>query len=398
MTTHVFIVNNNTFKYHLEYLFAGTGSKESVIDFNNNTSSSLHHSTERTLVGIMADGCRIRENDYIIFYVQSYNGYEGRFYGIFQATANTIFLDNNTTGQFLKNQLGKSLTFRTLIKPYRVYSNGVTEWEALDEIRNISSPCQMLWSLIYRKLKGNRGNTMITTYEALRLFDLLGRKNNWTILNDDNNIQLSFDANNSNIIKEEHRNNIYEFDRMIPINILPRLCYLYSTNRSHEVHLQMYISQNIGKGTNVSLDNSILGNNCRNIEWIGNEMSCGVGMQRMDIVISKRINDTDNVLMPIELKSVELELHNFKQVLRYIDWIEQYYCPNSPCAIQPIIISKKPRKDLLKEKSIIIQGIIDFNSNANGRFLPIKIVQYYIIDNCIEFEEFNYLMDELYRV
>ena len=35
MTTHVFIVDENTFKYHLEYLFAGTGSKDNKIDFNN---------------------------------------------------------------------------------------------------------------------------------------------------------------------------------------------------------------------------------------------------------------------------------------------------------------------------------------------------------------------------
>lgn len=35
-TTHVFIVDTNTFKYHLEYLFAGTGAKDNFIDFNNN--------------------------------------------------------------------------------------------------------------------------------------------------------------------------------------------------------------------------------------------------------------------------------------------------------------------------------------------------------------------------
>ena len=36
-TTHVFIVGTNTFKYHLEYLFAGTGAKENQIDFNTTT-------------------------------------------------------------------------------------------------------------------------------------------------------------------------------------------------------------------------------------------------------------------------------------------------------------------------------------------------------------------------
>ena len=35
MTTHVFIVDDTTFKYHLEYMFAGCGAKEKVVDFNN---------------------------------------------------------------------------------------------------------------------------------------------------------------------------------------------------------------------------------------------------------------------------------------------------------------------------------------------------------------------------
>jgi len=35
MTTHVFIVDYNTFKYHLEYLFVGTGAGDKIIDFNN---------------------------------------------------------------------------------------------------------------------------------------------------------------------------------------------------------------------------------------------------------------------------------------------------------------------------------------------------------------------------
>ncbi len=49
-TTHVFIVDTNTFKYHLEYLFAGTGAKDNFIDFNNNPNTSLNHTTENNLV------------------------------------------------------------------------------------------------------------------------------------------------------------------------------------------------------------------------------------------------------------------------------------------------------------------------------------------------------------
>lgn len=39
MTTHVFIVDATTFKYHLEYMFAGTGMREVIIDFNNNSTT-----------------------------------------------------------------------------------------------------------------------------------------------------------------------------------------------------------------------------------------------------------------------------------------------------------------------------------------------------------------------
>jgi len=170
MTTHVFIVDTITFKYHLEYLFAGTGAKESYIDFNGQPNTSLHYAVENNLLGMIADSQRIRKGNYIIFYLQqnfSQNVYEGKFYGIFKAKEDLSFLDNNDKNQFLKEELVKSLTFRTFLEPYEVYSKGVTEWGALDEIRYIQSPNQMLWSLIYRKLKGNRGNTMITIYETV---------------------------------------------------------------------------------------------------------------------------------------------------------------------------------------------------------------------------------------
>ena len=53
--THVFIVDTNTFKYHLEYLFAGTGAKDTNIDFNNNPNTSLNYTTENNLVAMISD-------------------------------------------------------------------------------------------------------------------------------------------------------------------------------------------------------------------------------------------------------------------------------------------------------------------------------------------------------
>ncbi|MEW6653232.1 MAG: DUF91 domain-containing protein, partial [Bacteroidota bacterium] len=40
-TTHVFIVDSTTFKVHLEYLFAGTGAGDKIVDFNNRSITAL---------------------------------------------------------------------------------------------------------------------------------------------------------------------------------------------------------------------------------------------------------------------------------------------------------------------------------------------------------------------
>lgn len=163
---------------------------------------------------------------------------------------NGAFLDNNDSEQFLKKKLGKSLTFRTLISPHKVYPEGVTEWEALDEIQNLTSPNQMLWSLIYRKLKGNRGNTMITHYEAERLLQLIRDKNGRKELDYLGNL-LSFDPKSEKIISLGGKANSYK-GRQEEINLLPRLLGKYKEGKSFEAHLQAYITQNIGLGMNES--------------------------------------------------------------------------------------------------------------------------------------------------
>lgn len=329
MTTHVLIVDERTFNVHLEYLFAGTGAGFKDVDFNNSSTTSLYagkkHAGEDGLVGMMADGSRIREGDFIVFYVQASKS-EGKFYGIFQATANGIMLERYTPTQYLLNKLGKNLTFRFMIRPYKVYPEGVTEWEALDEIKYIQAPQQMLWSLIYRKLRANRGNTMITIYESERLFDLIRKKNN--------NIQLPIPSNaslqyyNGRIVVSNKIRPKYA-GRLAPINLLPRMYYKYSKKLAHEAHLQQYITQNIGLGTNKTLDET-LGVSNTQIEWIGNEVACGVGMQRIDVMLSLSKSMDERILLPIELKAVPVTNTTVNQLYRYIDWIEQYYISNRP--------------------------------------------------------------------
>lgn len=362
MTTHVFIVNEQSFKIHLEYLFVGTGSKDKGVDFNGIIETSLHPQSENGLISMMSDFSRIRINDFVIFYVQSSKGEEGKFYGIYQINSEP-FLEQKGDGQYLYNELGKNLTFRALIKPYKIYAEGITEWEALDEIKNIQSPNQMLWSLIYRKLKGNRGNTMITIYEAERLFSLIKTKNNNSTI-----IGKSYTYNNNKQIALNSVQKKYSGNTLNKFDILPRLISKKNKKQAFESHLQMFITQNLCK--HKSLDKALKVDK-KTFEWLGNEVSCGVGMQRIDIMFSQNIDNIDREIVPIELKAVPASINNIRQLSRYIDWIEQYYTPNRPSTIRPVLIC--PASNL---SATTKQAFYDFNSKSNGRYLPLEYIEF----------------------
>ena len=388
MTTHVFIVDSRTFKLHLEYLFAGTGARDNKIDFNNNPNTSLHATTENMLIGMIADGSRVRGGDQIIFYLQqefSKKIFEGKFFGIFTAKNDWSFLDNNDRQQYLKKELEKSLTFRTFIKPHKVYAGGVTEWEALDEIKNMTSPNQMLWSLIYRKLKGNRGNTMITIYEAERLTQLIRNKNNRAELNCQNKT-FSFDTTTQKIICLNERQKTYT-GRQEEINLLPRLIAKYQAGNSFESHLQAYITKNLGKGVNRGLDEAILDD--AEIEWLGNEVSCGVGMQRIDVMPSVMKNG-QRIVVPVELKAVEADEKNIIQIQRYVDWIEQYYIPNRQSDIQPVLVTKKIENKQSSAYRRIIDSFNRFNQANHNRCAQLKFVEFNLHEDDLIFEEAEY--------
>jgi len=90
------------------------------------------------------------------------------------------------------------------------------------------------------------------------------------------------------------------------------------------------------------------------IEWLGNEVSCGVGMQRIDVMLSLA-KENSKVVVPIELKSVEAKPKVINQIQRYVDWLEQYYIPNRISDIQPVLISKKIENKTSENYKSIIQ-------------------------------------------
>lgn len=403
MTTHVFIVDSTTFKVHLENLFAGTGAKNMVVDFNNSANSILAPTTEQMLVDMIADVSRVREGDQLIFYLQQnfQDGIrEGKFYGVFKIKKvdNLLaFYDPNDKAQYLKNELNKSLTFRVIIEPYQVYPFGVTEWEALDDIKNIISPHQMLWSLIYRKLKGNRGCTPITIYESQRLCNLIRTKNNRNTL-EIKEKQLTFNKESEEIQLLNSQCLEYK-GRKTDLNVLPRLIKKYEEKKQFEHHLEAFIAKNLGSGVIKILDKNLLEN--KELVWMGNQVSCGVGMQRIDILFSLKQGE-QYFHCPVELKSTFASEDNVRQLSRYMDWMNQYFVPNLPGDVCPVLITrkipdsqigrKKEFKFLNKDKSKYFSGIINAFDGFNKEYkCRIAFIEYFIDNsNNIVFENVSY--------
>ena len=121
---HVFIVDKTTLKYHLEYLFAGTGAKDKKSPFLNNALINYPPTTERMLVGMVADISRIRIGDKVIFYLQATADSQGMFYGVFKVVS-APFFDENDNRNYLSEQMGKGLSFRVLLEPDTVYAKGL---------------------------------------------------------------------------------------------------------------------------------------------------------------------------------------------------------------------------------------------------------------------------------
>lgn len=357
MNYHVFIVNKNTFKYHLEYMFAGTGAGDKTVPFLVDCNVSVHSTTERNLVGMIADVSRIREGDKIIFYLQAANGNFGMFYGVFTA-ASTAFLDENDSDNYLKEKLSKSLTFRIRIAPECVYPIGVSEHDYLDSLKYVKYPFQMCWSLIYRKLKGNRGCTMITDYEFESLISKLKSVNNGACF-EKNVTSLSFDSS-SFTIKKNNQINTYN-GRRYSVDIKYRMLFKANRRVAFEVHLQAFLMQNFDKEPLKSL----LIPYCNEPCWIGNEVSCGVGMQRIDIMIVQQQND-DVFIKVIELKCTEPYMDILdKQLPWYISWVTDYVAPNytklgKKVHIIPCVIAEK------STSSDFINGCKAFQKEENN--------------------------------
>lgn len=325
---HIFIVNEQTFKIHLEYQFAGTGASGVSTDFIFDPSVQIHSQNEKRSVGMITDLSRIRQGDKILFFVTKI----AKFYGIFEATSD-FFFDPNDDNNYLYDQLGKKLTYRILIKPYQVYQQGLSEYDALDSLRGIKFPDEICWSLIYRKLGGNRGCTMITDQE----YQILSRKlsaNNHLIQSNG----YTYDKDRQEIVGIANALE-YTKDKIdIRAQLEDNLGRKYIQGKAFEHYLQ-YLTVLTLKG---SSSQRIL-SATNPITWIGNEVMCSVGERRIDVLCIQVAQDQVDISV-IELKDEGVTCGIIHQIDFYVRWVSEYIVPfylrqHKNITIHPIIIS-----------------------------------------------------------
>lgn len=352
MNCHLFIVDELSLKYHLEYGFVGTGR-------NNNNFS----------IGLYKDLCRLKINDKIIFYVQKTK----KFYGIFKVSSlpffdssNELYLQPNPMNIINNSDDQINLRYRALISPDIVYEKGIDEFDLVDVLPQ--NTANVLWSILYRKLKGARGNSPIFPNEFTIIHEKLSLVQNNSIL--DGN---SFSFENGIICLSEYQ----QYNGNVQDNI--NLINFLIENQYLEDHLHSILIK--------QLPEIIFSDN---VEWLGNEVYSGAGMQSMDVLFIK-----NNVYNIIEVKKGEITKEITKQISKYILWLKNRFNQFNTELFQPILfgefITRNRRTNSVMNKRR--NEIIEFNNNNIS--LPIKYYEYEILENDVLIHSINYSYEDV---
>jgi predicted RNA-binding protein len=289
---HVFVVNKQTFPYHLKYLFAGTTP-------GKNSSEKSRASK----VSLLADIARTREGDKVVFYLE-----EIGFFGVFEV-ASEVFEDCEG---YLQNELGVPLIYRVRIKPAEVYAKPVSEWEAIDKLPEKSR--DILWSLLYRKLKAKRGCSYLFPNESERLIELIRKQNEGQPITARENECYTYDHQNRTITLEQGKYSYTGSSNKKPASQIDL--------DKAEVDLQAWVCWNLGREQ--TLDQIVPS---KALQWFANEVYAGSGTQKMDILAILTVNGTREFRV-LELKNKQVKVSDAQtlkdQTQRYVWWLDSY--------------------------------------------------------------------------
>ena len=277
--------------------------------------------------------CRVHRGDELLFYLETPRhdlGREGgRFFGVFEIVSDAPFFEAD--GGYLLNEPTIPLVYRVLIRPKDMFAEGLTEWQAMDEMSDYCTVHDIPWTLIYRKMEGRRGCTPLLPHEADTLRRMLDLRNagqrisNQRVGYDSTSVSLTINGAVS-----AYAGSINRIER-----IDDRLRQLINnTNRKWEPHLQAYLMQEIGRNPNLT---QMLFPGVE-ITWIGNEIYAGAGRQSIDILIYTR-NDYNSFVHLIELKSVSADASAAAQLNRYVKWLKAHVPGLSIHQVIPTLIA-----------------------------------------------------------
>lgn len=317
MTAHVFIVDENTFPVHLEYQFAGTTAGKG----------------RRVWTPLYADIARVRAGGRVYFYRNKIG-----FYGPFKIDpeCSEVWWDP-LDPSYLQDKLNSRLIYRVKVVPDNPYPLGVSEWKALDSY--LREPEKCIWSLVYRKLKGARGCTMIFPWEEQFLLELIKRKNQnegRDPLNVEKGEHLTWNGKNEEIVKREGPPLAYNPSNKDHMKNPPDLVEkVRSKSAGSETHLQAFLTENYGSFSGSKL---VFGS-VDTLKWVGNEVFCGLGMQKMDLFA---INKTESgkQFRIIELKKSLPDSETVTQLYRYIDWTKKFVKGANSENIKPVLLCR----------------------------------------------------------
>jgi len=327
---HLFIVSEETLPTHLAYEFAGV-HKNNDCSWSNVT---IHPSAERSQASLYADMCRVHAGDELLFYLETpsndRNREGGRFFGVFEVLSRHPFYEPR--GDYLADCLGdRHLIYRLLIRPKTLYSRGLTEWNAMDEMTDFRDIHQIPWTLIYRKMTGRRGCTPLLPHEADSIRRMLDLGNAGQRL-DANHVTFNPDTLSLETSEVHHPyvGNTACFDK---VDDWLR-CLIRDGRRKWELQLQAYLMQEIGR--NDELTTALFPG--VELTWIGNEVYAGAGMQSIDMLIYSS-SELNKFVHLIELKSDEADEVAADQLNRYIKWLKAHIPGISVHQIIPTVVA-----------------------------------------------------------
>jgi len=202
---HLFIVNERTLRQHLKYSFVGV-TKNKDFDWK---SVKVHHAVERAQAGMYADISRVHQGDEVLLYLEKTHNDKsregGRFIGIFEIISDQLFYEPK--GKYLLEDLKIPLIYRLLIKPKTIYANGVSEWQAMDEMTDFGGVHDIPWTIIYRKMTGRRGCTPLLPHESEIIKKMLNLRNGGQTLSSK---KLKYNFENFNLEMQENQSIVYE--------------------------------------------------------------------------------------------------------------------------------------------------------------------------------------------